>query len=62
MPDRQEARGDWIKSSKGLAKEYIYVYLMDMDNHLVKAKGGEARVGGGGKRRGKGEHVLLCQH
>lgn len=35
---------------------------MDMDNRLVKAKGMEAGVEGGGERRRKGEYVQLCQH
>lgn len=53
MPE--EGRGDWIKKTKGLAKN-IYAYFMYVDNSLVKAKG----VGGkGGQRWAKvgGRHL-----
>lgn len=38
-------RGDWIKKVKELAKGHIYIYPMDTDINLVKAKRG-GRVGG----------------
>lgn len=38
-------RGDWIKKVKELVKEHIYIYPMDTDISLVKAKKGGGVAG-----------------